>query len=248
MCWLLPGSFDCFCCPRASVHRPSIACLAVSPPPPGLVTCELWVEAKSAQHGAHADHKKEGKALQEPNTALGAFRKRSVGRECRMTFCIGEEAAPPPPPSLLQGPLEPLDFWARAIQKVEHSGPEVRTFRITIRSRAMTRASSAPSHTDVRSGRVSGGAALLMPLPSPPPPWPVWGGSSSTAAGVSLSPPMPVTPCGAMGAEGSMKAGREPCGMTRTGSVGGVGGWLSGTPARGFRRGMEDLQKLQRRQ
>ena len=29
MCWLLPGSFDCFCCPRASVHRPSIACLAV---------------------------------------------------------------------------------------------------------------------------------------------------------------------------------------------------------------------------
>ena len=29
MCWLLPGSFDCFCCPRVSVHRPSIACLAV---------------------------------------------------------------------------------------------------------------------------------------------------------------------------------------------------------------------------
>ena len=25
MCWL----FDCFCCPRASVHRPSVACLAV---------------------------------------------------------------------------------------------------------------------------------------------------------------------------------------------------------------------------
>ena len=29
LCWLLPGSFDCFGCPRASVHRPSIACLAV---------------------------------------------------------------------------------------------------------------------------------------------------------------------------------------------------------------------------
>ena len=29
MCWLLPGSFDCVCCPRASVHRPPIACLAV---------------------------------------------------------------------------------------------------------------------------------------------------------------------------------------------------------------------------
>ena len=28
-CWLLPGSFDCFCCPHTSVHRPSIACLAV---------------------------------------------------------------------------------------------------------------------------------------------------------------------------------------------------------------------------
>ena len=29
MCWLLPGSFDCFCCPYASVHRPSVACLTV---------------------------------------------------------------------------------------------------------------------------------------------------------------------------------------------------------------------------
>ena len=29
MCWLLPGLFDCFCCPHTSVHRPSIACLAV---------------------------------------------------------------------------------------------------------------------------------------------------------------------------------------------------------------------------
>ena len=29
MCWLLPGSFDCFCCPHTTVHRPSIACLAV---------------------------------------------------------------------------------------------------------------------------------------------------------------------------------------------------------------------------
>ena len=29
MCWLLPGSFGCFCCPHTSVHRPSIACLAV---------------------------------------------------------------------------------------------------------------------------------------------------------------------------------------------------------------------------
>ena len=29
MCWLLLGSFDCFCCPHTSVHRPSIACLAV---------------------------------------------------------------------------------------------------------------------------------------------------------------------------------------------------------------------------
>ena len=29
MCWLLPGSFDCFCCPHTSVHRPSIAWLAV---------------------------------------------------------------------------------------------------------------------------------------------------------------------------------------------------------------------------
>ena len=25
----ISGAHDCFCCPRASVHRPSIACLAV---------------------------------------------------------------------------------------------------------------------------------------------------------------------------------------------------------------------------
>ena len=31
MCWLLPGSFDCVCCPHTSVHRPSVACLAVFP-------------------------------------------------------------------------------------------------------------------------------------------------------------------------------------------------------------------------
>ena len=41
MCWLLPGSFDCVCCPHASVHRPSIACLAVflegCPPPPQCI-------------------------------------------------------------------------------------------------------------------------------------------------------------------------------------------------------------------
>ena len=37
MCWLLPGSFDCFCCPHTSVHRPSIACLAVFPCSPGAL-------------------------------------------------------------------------------------------------------------------------------------------------------------------------------------------------------------------
>ena len=28
MCWLLPGSFDCFCCPRTSVHLPPTVPLA----------------------------------------------------------------------------------------------------------------------------------------------------------------------------------------------------------------------------
>ena len=37
MCWLLPGSFDYFCCPHTSVHRPSIACLAVFPCGPGAL-------------------------------------------------------------------------------------------------------------------------------------------------------------------------------------------------------------------
>ena len=65
MCWLLPGSFDCFCCPHTSVHRPSIACLAVflcgpgalflhalsgpsTPPPPVQV---LVQGAKVRKHG-----------------------------------------------------------------------------------------------------------------------------------------------------------------------------------------------------
>ena len=56
------------------------------------VTWVLLVEAKAAQHAAHADHKEEGKACQEPNTALGAFRNRTVGKEGRMTFRIGEAA------------------------------------------------------------------------------------------------------------------------------------------------------------
>ena len=37
MCWLLPGSFDCVCCPHTSVHRPSIACLAVFLCSPGAL-------------------------------------------------------------------------------------------------------------------------------------------------------------------------------------------------------------------
>ena len=37
MCWLLPGSFDCVCCPRASVHRPSVACLTVFLRGPGAL-------------------------------------------------------------------------------------------------------------------------------------------------------------------------------------------------------------------
>ena len=45
MCWLLPGSFDCFCCPHTSVHRPSIACLAVFLCGPGA----LFLHALSGQ-------------------------------------------------------------------------------------------------------------------------------------------------------------------------------------------------------
>ena len=43
MCLLLPGSFDCVCCPHTSVHRPSIACLAVFLCGPGA----LFVHAVS---------------------------------------------------------------------------------------------------------------------------------------------------------------------------------------------------------
>ena len=44
MCWLLQGSFDCFCCPHTSVHRPSIACLAVFLCGPGALFLPLPLE------------------------------------------------------------------------------------------------------------------------------------------------------------------------------------------------------------
>ena len=44
MCWLLPGSFDCFGCPRTSVHRPSMAWLTVS-----LCVCEAQVPCSSTR-------------------------------------------------------------------------------------------------------------------------------------------------------------------------------------------------------
>ena len=46
MCWLLPGSFDCCCCPHTSVHRPSVACLAVFLCGPGA----LFLHALSGPH------------------------------------------------------------------------------------------------------------------------------------------------------------------------------------------------------
>ena len=49
MCWLLPGSFDCFCCPHTSVHRPSIACLAVFLCGPGA----LFLDALSGPSTVH---------------------------------------------------------------------------------------------------------------------------------------------------------------------------------------------------
>ena len=46
MCWLLPGSCDCFCRPHTSVHRPSIACLAVFLCGPGA----LFLHAHPTTH------------------------------------------------------------------------------------------------------------------------------------------------------------------------------------------------------
>ena len=60
-----------------------------------MVTCELlrvccwWM--RSQHNTKHMQiTRMRGKLVK--NTALGAFRKRSVGRERKMTFCIGEEA------------------------------------------------------------------------------------------------------------------------------------------------------------
>ena len=42
LCWLLPGSFDCFCCPHTSVHRP--------PQPKGTAGCQVTARRPSAPH------------------------------------------------------------------------------------------------------------------------------------------------------------------------------------------------------
>ena len=64
--WLLPALFDCFCCPRASVHRPSVTCVSVCmrprcPAPPHVPTvhhmslspsrlvCPWWAPTPAAQ-------------------------------------------------------------------------------------------------------------------------------------------------------------------------------------------------------
>ena len=56
LCWLLRGSFDCFCCPHTSVLRPSTTCLAPPlqapssrlPDPPSGGSCDPC-------HGGHGD-------------------------------------------------------------------------------------------------------------------------------------------------------------------------------------------------
>ena len=111
------GDWQCIAGPSTSAQCARGTCFGVAP---RVVSCALsrvlLLDASSAQHAAHAVHTKERKACQEPNTALGALRKRSVGEDCRVSFCVGQRAtssvvslhvmpfvAPPPPPAPRHG-------------------------------------------------------------------------------------------------------------------------------------------------
>ena len=66
--------------------------MATPVPAPHMVTCELsrvvcWLAGR--QHNRHMQFtRRKEKLVKSRTTALGAFRKRSVGREYKRTFCM----------------------------------------------------------------------------------------------------------------------------------------------------------------
>ena len=71
---MLAGSFDCFCCPHTSVHRPSIACLAVFPPPPAE-GYGCWMLSVTQGTGCNNRQNKNFSS----DIAIGGFRKKKNG-------------------------------------------------------------------------------------------------------------------------------------------------------------------------
>ena len=102
MCWLLPGSFDCFCCPHTSVHRPSIACLAVFLCGPGaLFPHALSGPDTICPFPPHSWSAPDGLSLLLRKQPIWAPPARSC-HQCRPWLPTLPSPALPPPPVLLR--------------------------------------------------------------------------------------------------------------------------------------------------
>ena len=111
MCWLLPGSFDCFCCPHTSVHRPSIVCLCF---------CEAQVPCSSTrcppsapQPFAHTEARSPGLTRDLPPPVTDSVRNTGLRLETlaaliRMGLGAVEPLYGPQTAEIPLWPLEPL--------------------------------------------------------------------------------------------------------------------------------------------
>ena len=94
LCWFLWGSFDCFCCPHTSVHRPSTTCLSAPPPPPesdgpdkppppgNTAPARKVLSGWGSSRHCHTKWKKYSRSPGEPDFSTGGGKGVSSG------FCL----------------------------------------------------------------------------------------------------------------------------------------------------------------
>ena len=92
MCWLLPGSFDCFCCPHTSVHRPSTACLAVFLCGPGALFLHVLSRPSTICPPPTPPRNGTGTLRSDTHGTAGQSRRPP----CH-SLCVGAPASPAPP-------------------------------------------------------------------------------------------------------------------------------------------------------
>ena len=122
LCWLLPGSFDCFCCPHTSVHRPSIACLAVFLCSPGALflhalpgpstICPFPPHGWSAPDGLPLLLRKQPVWAAGDTPHLMPVEQGLPWHPVATGLARGEESPPPPPPPVVVSRASTSLPWA----------------------------------------------------------------------------------------------------------------------------------------